>query len=259
MAPRWHVLCTCTPPAGECEDVMFVGLSTCPWYQSTQPERGQQAKHNCLVVIFRDRLRHVFSPANAHLRQEREVLDLVRWGVLICFSFIMPPHYVFGLSVRPSVRPKPEIPSFDLYMGPLVHPTNRNRFTACPSVRPSVCPSVRPERFPGICGRMHGGIGLKFYMLMYLDHLQKWLIYGYGLLIFSCDQAALQMVFSVCLSVCPSVCPSHLFDYVPIIGSSWNFQELLPMTNVRSMQKVKVRGQRSRSQRSQPNLTVSGL
>ena len=73
--------------------------------------------------------------------------------------------------------------------------------------------------------------------------------------IFSCDQAALQMVFSVCLSVCSS----HLFDYVPIIVSSWNFQELLPMTKVRSVQKVKVRGQRSRSQRSQPNLTVSGL
>ena len=31
------------------------------------------------------------------------------------------------------------------------------------------------------------------------------------------------------------------------------------MTNVRTMQKVKVSGQRSRSQRSQPNLTVSGL
>ena len=31
------------------------------------------------------------------------------------------------------------------------------------------------------------------------------------------------------------------------------------MTNVSSMQKVKVRGQRLRSQRSQPNLTVSGL
>ena len=30
---------------------------------------------------------------------------------------------------------------------------------------------------------------------------------------FSCDQAALQMVFSVRLSVCPS----HLSDYVPII------------------------------------------
>ena len=72
---------------------------------------------------------------------------------------------------------------------------------------------------------------------------------------FSCDQAALQMVFSVRLSVRLS----HLFDYVPIIVSSWNFQELLPMNKVRSMQKIKVRGQRSRSQRSQPNLTVSGL
>ena len=85
--------------------------------------------------------------------------------------------------------------------------------------------------------------------------------------VFSCDQAALWMVQSVRLSVCPSVCLSvrpsvclsHLFDYVPIILSSWNFQELLPVTKVTSMQKVKVRGQRSRSQRSQPNLTVSGL
>ena len=86
-------------------------------------------------------------------------------------------------------------------------------------------------------------------------------------ILFSCDQAALWMVQSVwlsvrpsvCLSVCPSVCPSHLFDYVTIIVSSWNFQELSPRTWVRSMQKVKVRGQRSRSQTSQPNLTVSGL
>ena len=64
---------------------------------------------------------------------------------------------------------------------------------------------------------------------------------------------------SVRLSVRPSVCPSHFFDYVPIIVSSWNFQELSPRTRVTSMQKVKVRGQRSRSQRSRPNLTVSGL
>ena len=60
-------------------------------------------------------------------------------------------------------------------------------------------------------------------------------------------------------SLRPSVCLSHLFDYVPFIVSSWNFQELLPVTKVTSMQKVKVRGQTSRSQRSQPNLTVSGL
>ena len=41
----------------------------------------------------------------------------------------------------------------------------------------------------------------------------------------------------------PSVCPSHLFDYVTIIISSWNFQELSPRTRVRSMQKVTVKGQ----------------
>ena len=52
--------------------------------------------------------------------------------------------------------------------------------------------------------------------------------------------------------------PSHLFDYVSIIVSSWNFQELLPMTKVTSMQKVKVRGQRSRSQKSTAKLAVSG-
>ena len=57
---------------------------------------------------------------------------------------------------------------------------------------------------------------------------------------------------SVCPSVCLSVCPSHLFDYVPIILSSRNFQELSPRTRVTSMQKVKVRGQRSRSQRLRP-------
>ena len=91
-------------------------------------------------------------------------------------------------------------------------------FSGCPSVRPSVCPSVRPseawntlfwpvhgsvgppdqpwpfygmwcpsvrpERFPGICQRTHGENGLKFCTLMYLDHLQNWLVYGYGLLIF---------------------------------------------------------------------------
>ena len=107
----------------------------------------------------------------------------------VCFwdlLFMPPPLGAGGImfsgcpSVRPSVRPKPEIPSFDLYIGPLVHPTNRYRFTACPSVRLS----VRPERFPGICLRMHGGISLKLHMLMYLDHLQNWLVYGHGLVIF---------------------------------------------------------------------------
>ena len=38
--------------------------------------------------------------------------------------------------------------------------------------------------FPDISWRTHGGNHLKFWTLMYLDHLQNWLVYGYGLLIF---------------------------------------------------------------------------
>ena len=38
--------------------------------------------------------------------------------------------------------------------------------------------------FPGISWRRHGGNGLKFCMLMYLDHLQNWLVLRYGLLTF---------------------------------------------------------------------------
>ena len=60
---------------------------------------------------------------------------------------------------------------------------------------------------------------------------------------------------SVRPSVRLSVRLSHLYDYVPIIVSSWNFQELSHWTRVSSMQKVKVRGQRSRSQRSRPNFS----
>ena len=43
------------------------------------------------------------------------------------------------------------------------------------------------------------------------------------------------------LSVRPSV---TLFDNVPVIGSSWNFQEILPLTDMMSMQKVKGQGHR---------------
>ena len=105
--------------------------------------------------------------------------------------------------------------------------------------------------------------------LTFSNHIFKWILLNKYVFdsnvidILSCDQAALWMVPSVCLSVRLSVHPSirlpvTLFYYVPIIVSSWNFQELLPMTEVKSMQKVKVRGQRSRSQRSTSDLAVSG-
>ena len=67
--------------------------------------------------------------------------------------------------------------------------------------------------------------------------------------IFSCGQAALRTLLSVrqsvCLSVCLSVTPFSLCSCHRII---MKFSELLPLTKVMSMQEVKVRGQRSKSE-----------
>ena len=106
---------------------------------------------------------------------------------LYCFyasAFRRRRHYVFGLSVRPSVRPSEAWNTLCWPVHGSVGPADQPWPFYSMSVRPSVCPSVRPERFPGICRRTHGGNSLKFKMLMYLDHLQNWLVYGHGLLIF---------------------------------------------------------------------------
>ena len=58
---------------------------------------------------------------------------------------------------------------------------------------------------------------------------------------------------SACPSVRLSVCLSHLFDYVPIIVSSWNFQELLPMTEVHA----KDQSQMSRVKVTEVNIQLS--
>ena len=89
-------------------------------------------------------------------------------------------HYVFWLSFHPSVhqavRLKSESPYFNLYMGSLVPPTNWDHFSACLS--------VRYGRFLVITWKTHERNGLQFGMLMYPDHLQNWIDFGLGLLIF---------------------------------------------------------------------------
>ena len=88
-------------------------------------------------------------------------------------------HYVFGLSVRPAGRQSVRSLKYLLLTCTWVRWSTRPTVTVLRHVRPSV-----RRGFPGICRRRHGGNGLKFYMLMYLDHLQNWLVYGHGLLIF---------------------------------------------------------------------------
>ena len=84
------------------------------------------------------------------------------------------------LSGCPSVRPSVRSPKYPLSTCTWV------RWSILPTVTVlrHVRPSARPSRFPGICRRTHGGNGLKYYMLMYLDHLQNYLNYGHGLLTF---------------------------------------------------------------------------
>ena len=76
-------------------------------------------------------------------------------------------HYVFGFSVRPSVRPSEARNTVFPPVHGSVGPSDQTWPFFGMSVRPSVPPSVRPERFPDICWRTLGGNGLKFYMLMY--------------------------------------------------------------------------------------------
>ena len=137
------------------------------------------------------------------------------WNIFVSYAsaFRRRRHYVFRLSVRPSVRPSEAWNALFWPVHGSVGPPNQ----PWPFYGMSVRLSVRQDRFPGICQRMHGGNGLKFCMLMYLDHLQNWLVYGHGLLIFSCDQAALWMVHSVSLCVCLSVTPFSLCSHHCII------------------------------------------
>ena len=126
----------------------------------------------------------------------------------------------------------------------------------------------RPNvQFPDIFVTMYGRNGPKFSMFIsILWYPQKWKrqilaheIYpvterGYPWLLcsqtfFSCDQAALWTIQSLCLSVTPFwICSHHR-----VITK---FSEVI--TNDKSDVHAKGQGQRSRSQRSWPHLAVSG-
>ena len=163
-------------------------------------------------------------------------------------------------------------------MGPLVHPTNRDCFTACPSVRLSVRLSGEvsghlPENawrewpkilhadvswpsselislwpwsvdfsnfgtiltlwnesnlgFPGISQRTHRENGLKFCTLMYLDHLQNWLVYGHGLLI-------ILILALFWLSETGQIWGFRAFPGERMEGMAWNFACWCMLTTFRT-------------------------
>ena len=135
-------------------------------------------------------------------------------GSFLCLRLQAPEALCFRV-VCPSVHPSEAWNNLFSPVHGSVGPTDR--FAACPSV----CPSVRRERFPSICQRMHGGNGLKFCMLMYLGHLQNWLDYGDGLLIFHLLASLSCRGVYWFHSFCPSVRPSVPHPLCSTCSSSW--------------------------------------
>ncbi|KAK3764311.1 hypothetical protein RRG08_008793 [Elysia crispata] len=59
----------------QCKSIESVTLLTCPWYELSQRERGEQAKHNILLVVFCSKDNQFFSPANPHIKENASVID----------------------------------------------------------------------------------------------------------------------------------------------------------------------------------------
>ncbi|XP_070184021.1 uncharacterized protein [Littorina saxatilis] len=70
-----------------CKKIVAGVVLTCPWYAATQKERGEQAKHNMLLVVVMNDDRQFFSPANLQTKEAGGVVDLGWLSVVELFHF----------------------------------------------------------------------------------------------------------------------------------------------------------------------------
>ncbi|XP_041355385.1 uncharacterized protein LOC121373009 [Gigantopelta aegis] len=61
---------------GRCRDIVCGVLSICPWYWATQRERGEQARHNVIVIVYISFDNQFISPVNPHVQAQAGVIDL---------------------------------------------------------------------------------------------------------------------------------------------------------------------------------------
>ncbi|XP_064596487.1 uncharacterized protein LOC135463097 [Liolophura sinensis] len=60
----------------QCKRLLCGVLLTCPWYGASQRERGEQARHNVLFIVYVSHDDKFLSPANTHLRDQSDVIDM---------------------------------------------------------------------------------------------------------------------------------------------------------------------------------------
>ncbi|XP_071104057.1 uncharacterized protein [Haliotis cracherodii] len=61
---------------GRARKVLTAVMLTCPWYSASQRERGEQARHNIILVVYVGHDDQFFTPANPHNQIEGKVIDL---------------------------------------------------------------------------------------------------------------------------------------------------------------------------------------
>ncbi|KAL3876421.1 hypothetical protein ACJMK2_034270 [Sinanodonta woodiana] len=76
---------------GQNVTVLYAALLTCPWYARTQRERGEQAKHNIIFIIFKCGLAQYLSPISSHVHEQANVIDKGWFTVTELYHFC---HYL---------------------------------------------------------------------------------------------------------------------------------------------------------------------
>jgi len=70
-------MCHFSSLIGSCKKNVCAVLVTCPWYEMTQKERGEQARHNTVYVIYMSYDNQSLAPVNQHVLDEAFVSDQV--------------------------------------------------------------------------------------------------------------------------------------------------------------------------------------
>ncbi|KAJ8311452.1 hypothetical protein KUTeg_010807 [Tegillarca granosa] len=63
--------------SGMCKKILCAVLVTCPWYEATQKERGEQARHNTVFVVYMSHDNQVMAPVNQHVLEQAFTMDEV--------------------------------------------------------------------------------------------------------------------------------------------------------------------------------------